>query len=332
MTPLELSAAFSVNPVTRPILTGQVAPEGVKWSCSGIHPSEMFWRQLRFGDFDVSEMSLASLYIAVSRGNRDWLALPIFTTRRFFHSLIVVREDAGIENPADLAGRRVGVPEYQQTAAVWTRGALLHEFGVRPEQMSWFMERPPDMSHGGATKFTPPPGLDFRYVSANDTLGAMLKRGDLDASIVYITDRNLVDRSRDEIGIGSGIRYLFDDPPAEGIRYYRATGILPVNHCVVIRTSLCEKHPWLALNIYAAFAKAKENVARSLVEAATPWEVIGALAPEASQALRTVDPLPFGFADQAGVLDILGDYLREQGLIDQSIGVDQVFAKSTLDL
>ncbi len=133
---LELSIALSDNPRTRPIIEGRVTPEAIRLVPTTLHPSEMFWRQLRFGDFDVSEMSLSTLTILTSQGNRDWVGLPIYTMRKFFHTEIVSHKDSGIKVPADLKGKRVGVPEYQQTAAIWTRGVLQHEFGVKPSDIT----------------------------------------------------------------------------------------------------------------------------------------------------------------------------------------------------
>lgn len=332
MPALRLSLCVSRNPRTAPLLSGEVVPEGVEWTVSGVHPSEMFWRQLKFGDFDISEMSLSSLCIAATQGITDWVALPIFTTRRFFHTLAVVREGAGIESPADLVGKRVGVPEYQQTAAVWSRGALQHEFGVEPGQMKWFMERSPEKSHGGSTSFRPPPGVDLTYVPSTTTLGEMLARGELDAAVLYIADRNLVDRSREKAEAVPGLRTLFPDPVAEGARYYRKTGLLPVNHCVVIRSSLVEKHPWLALNVYSAFLNGQEAAAAPLAEALQPWEQIGALSADAMGALRQVDPLPYGVQANAAVLDALPTYLHEQGLISERVDIRELFAQSTRDM
>ena len=132
---LELSVALSDNPNTRPLIDGHVEAEGIRLIPSAVHPSEMFWRQLRFGEFDVSEMSMSSLLISTARGPTPWVALPVFTTREFFHTRILVRADAGIAAPADLRGKRVGVPEYQQTAAIWGRGVLQHEFGVSAREI-----------------------------------------------------------------------------------------------------------------------------------------------------------------------------------------------------
>src|SRR5713101_5453225 len=146
---LELSIALSDNERTRPLIEGRVVPQGIKLVPTMVHPSEMFWRQLKFAEFDVSEMSMSSLVISTARGPTPWVALPVFTTREFFHTRILVRADAGIAAPADLKGKRVGVPEYQQTAAIWGRGTLENEFGVPPRDMEFFMERTPEKSHGG---------------------------------------------------------------------------------------------------------------------------------------------------------------------------------------
>ena len=117
---LQLSIAMADNPRTRPIFEGKVAPDGIDLICTPLHASELFWRLLRFGDFDVSEMSMSSLMAAVTAGDDRWVGLPIFTTRRMFQVGILVRKDRGIEKPSDLKGKKMGVPEYQQTAALWT--------------------------------------------------------------------------------------------------------------------------------------------------------------------------------------------------------------------
>ena len=287
-------------------------------------------------------MSLASLCIAADRGVRDWVALPVFTTRRFFHTGIVVRADSAVAGPQDLAGKRVGVPEYQQTAAVWARGALLHEWGVKPESVQWFMERPPERSHGGATGFTPPPGVELRYIARDSSIADMLRAGELDASLIYLSDRNLVDRSRGPAGSIAGVRNLFDDPVAEGHRYLAKTGLLPVNHTVVVRADLLRQHPWVALNLVGAFTAAKSAAfapltrregelgsAGGLLE---PWLRTGALPRAAAEAVERTDPLPFGLRGQEHVFTTLAQYLREQGLTVSEVDVRSLFAESTRDL
>ena len=120
---LELSIALSDNERTRPLLEGRVAPQGIRLVPTMVHPSEMFWRQLRFAEFDVSEMSMSSLIIATSRGDTRWVAIPVFTMRKFFHTSIIVRNEfRHHRRRRELRGKRIGVPEYQQTWAIWSRG------------------------------------------------------------------------------------------------------------------------------------------------------------------------------------------------------------------
>src|SRR5260221_2671126 len=263
MSDLHLSIAMHPNARSRPVLDGRIKPESIDLRATAVHPSEMFWRQLKFAEFDVSEMSMSSLLISTARSPTPWVALPVFTTREFFHTRILVRADAGIASPADLKGKRVGVPEYQQTAAIWGRGVLENEFGVHPRDMEFFMERVADKSHGGATGFKPPAGVTVHQIPASTNIGEMLVSGELDATLLYLTHRNLVDRSRIDLSVDKRVRALFPDRAAEGRRYYAKTGIYPINHTVVIRRPLVEKHPWIALNLYSAFAAARAEVLRA---------------------------------------------------------------------
>ena len=147
---LQLSIAMADNPRTRPILEQKVKPDGIDLICTRLHASELFWRQLRFGDFDVSEMSLSSLMMAVAGGDDRFVGIPVFSTRRMFQVGVLVRNDRGIDKPDDLKGKKMGVPEYQQTAALWTRGYLQHEYGIHPRDMEFWMERNDDGEPGPA--------------------------------------------------------------------------------------------------------------------------------------------------------------------------------------
>ena len=261
MANLQLSLILGDNPRTRPIIEGAVKPDGIDLMVTVAHPSEIFWRQLSYEEFDVSEMSMSSFLILTAGGDKRWQALPVFTSRLFFHTWSLVRADAGIKEPADLKGKRIGVPEYQQTAALWARGVLQHEFRVSPTDMEWWMERTEERSHGGHTGFTPPPGVKFNRIPAEKSMASMLLSGELDASLLYIADRNLVDRSGVDLTGNPAVRTLYPDPAAEGVRYYKKTGIFPINHGMVVKRSLLEEHPWAAINLYKAFAEARDRAA-----------------------------------------------------------------------
>jgi 4,5-dihydroxyphthalate decarboxylase len=332
---LPLSIALSDNPNTRPLIDGAVAAEGISLTTTVIHPSEMFWRQLRFAEFDVSEMSMSSLLISTARGAplgpTPWVALPVFTTREFFHTRILVRVDAGIASPADLKGKRVGVPEYQQTAAIWGRGVLENEFGVRPRDMEFFMERVADKSHGGATGFKPPAGVTVHQIPASTNIGEMLVSGELDATLLYLTHGNLVDRSRIDLSVDKRVRPLFPDRTAEGRRYYAKTGIYPINHTVVIRRTLVEKHPWIALNLYSAFAAARAEVLRAGSTALASHFETGVIGENLRKALAA-DPMAYGVKATRKVLETIADYVHTQGLTDRRVKIEELFAPAAMDL
>ncbi|KXU85570.1 hypothetical protein CI15_20670 [Paraburkholderia monticola] len=327
----DLSLAISDNERTRPIIDGLVDVDGIRLLSTVLHPSEMFWRQLKFAEFDVSEMSLASLFIAASRGDFRWVAIPVFTMRRFFHTLAFVRDDRGIEGPADLKGKRVGVPEYQQTSAVWSRGIFQHAFGLDPRDVEWHMERMPDMSHGGATGFQPPAGIKLERIPPEKNIGSMLASGELDATVLYLNEPNLIDRSRMDLASVKVIRPLFRDVVAERRRYLRETGIYPINHTLVMRRELLERHPWIALNLQTAFQKAKDLVFRQTWGAMQPWIEAGNV--NAADNLRQPpDPMPYGVKAARPVLEAIAQYLHEQGLTLSRVDIDSVFAPSTLDI
>jgi len=327
---ISLSIAMASNPRTWPILDGRVKPDGIALIPSVVHPSELFWRQLRFADFDVSEMSFSSLMMATSKGDDRWAGLPIFTTRKFFHTEILVRKDSGIARPADLKGRRVGVPEYQQTAALWTRGVLEHEFGVAPKDMQFWMERDPSHSHRGAIGFTPPPGVTIHQIPPEKNIGSMMLSGELEAVIHYIVNPNLVDRSTADLWNHPEVRPLFPDPVAEGIRYYRKTGIFPINHGMVIRRELAQKHPWAILNLYKAFEQAGEIANRERLEHAAYHFATGLLPSEAREPLG-VPLVQHGVKANRVVLETAARYSHEQGLTPRQLALEEIFAASAME-
>lgn len=330
MTDLELSFAAGDCVRFNALLDGRVRAEGVSLRHSHVTPSELFWRQLTFQDFDVSEMSLSSLLIAASRDGTDWWALPVFPWREFFHNWVMVRDGSGIEEPADLAGRRIGVPEYQQTAAVWSRGILKEEFGVDARDVEWFMERTPDLSHGGATAFTAPPGVTIHQIPPEDSMNAMLERGELDAVLLFITEPTMADRSfRPERTRGAGIHPLFGDPVREAARFHRRSGVLPLNHCVVIRRSLVDAHPWLPLNLYRAFDQAREMAFRESRQYSRLEEQLGRVTVTDSSA---ADPYRYGVRANERSLRALIRFQVDQGLVDEAPRLDEVFAPSCLTL
>jgi 4,5-dihydroxyphthalate decarboxylase len=334
--PISLSLATSRNPRMQALLDGACAPQGVELVITELPAPDIFWRQLRFAEFDVSEMSISSLLMLIDQGRHEWTAIPVFHDRRFFHTFALVSRKSGIETPDDLRGRHVGVPDYQQTAALWTRGIVQHEFGVRPEEMIWHMERGPSLSHGGAVGFAPPEGVELHYVPDENNLGRMLLDGTLDAALVYepalVDGPTAVDRSLSMRELpADAVGWLFADRAAERLRCFDALGFVPVNHCVVVRTSLLEKHPWLALNLYEAFLESKRRNDAAIGKAVDLYGQLG-LAGSFGSGAPEPDLYPYGFRQNRDVLETIATYSAEQGLTSRVIAPAEYLAPSSLDL
>jgi 4,5-dihydroxyphthalate decarboxylase len=322
---LQLSIGITSNPRTWAIIDGTVKPDGIDLIPTVLHPSELFWRQLHFAEFAVAEMSCSSFLIAIGRGDTRFLGLPLYTTRRFFHTSILVARKAGIDQPADLKGKRVGVPEYQQTAALWARGVLQHEFGVEPKDMEFWMERTPERSHGGATGFTPPAGVVVKQIPADKSIGSMMLNGELDAVLHYLADRNLVDRSRADLASHPDFRSLFPDPIAEGIRYYRKTGLVPINHQAVLRRDIWEKEPWVVLNLIKAFNRANEIANAQRLAHVADHLATGLLSGDAKTPV-----IHHGVKANRKVIETIAQYSLEQGLTPRLIKIEEIYAPSAL--
>jgi 4,5-dihydroxyphthalate decarboxylase len=330
MPRLELTCALSSNPRTHAILDGRIRPDGIDLTCTSLHGSEIFFRQLKYKEFDVSEMSLASHTISTDVGMRDWVMIPVFTTRMFFHTGIIVRNDRGIEAPADLKGKVVGVPEFQQTAVIWTRAVLRNEFGVEGTMMRWYMERNPDQSHGGAMGFSPPPGIELSYTPKDSDNGRMLLDGKLDALLHWLPTQNLVDRSSVDVLKEPGVRLLFD-PVKESHRYFAKTGLFPINHGLVVRRSVYEEHPWVIASLFQAFARAKKQLEEQTRAGAAPYLVTGML-PASTESILDHDVAPYGLESSRRVLETITAALLADKLTKRQIGLEEIFAAEALTL
>ncbi len=337
MPKLTLSFISAFNERVDPLMNGTVQAEGLEIIPTYSHPAETFWRQLKFQEFEVAEMSLSSYLIARSRG-MAMMALPVFPSRRLFHTELGYHVDSGVKEPGDLVGKRIGVAEYQQTAALWQRGILEHDFGVSQYKVDWYMERSEELSHGGVTGFTPPPGISFRRIPPDKSLVSMLVNHELDAAAVrgpWTRAASVMDRSSRITGAGgdwSKVKPLFPDRIAEGTRFFKKHGFLPPNHAYIIRGDVYQKYPWVAFNLYSAFVKAKELAQAKLAERIPSALFFG---PEYLAMTRKIfgdDFFPYGVKDNRPMLELLIDYSHEQGLTPKKMKVEELFAESTLSL
>jgi 4,5-dihydroxyphthalate decarboxylase len=317
-------------------MNGTVNAEGIELIPTYSHPAETFWRQLKFGEFEVAEMSMSSFLIAKSHG-ADMVALPVFPSRRLFQTELSYNMDSGISKPEDLAGKKLGVAEYQQTAALWIRGILEHDFGVSQYKVHWYMERSEEMSHGAATGFKPPAGISFNRIAGNKSLVSTLLDNELDVAHVaspFVLQANTLDRSSRIVGKNdwTKIRPLFPDRMMEGERFFKKHAFLPVNHTYIIRGDVYRKYPWVAFNLYSGFVKAKSLAREKLPETIPSALFFGAEYITKTRQLIGDDPFPYGIKANQTMLDTITSYSHEQGLTPRQMKAEELFAEQTLSL
>jgi 4,5-dihydroxyphthalate decarboxylase len=337
MTKLRLSFISAFNERVEPLMNGTIEAEGIELIPTYSHPSETFWRQLKFQEFEVAEMSMSSYLIARSRGV-DMIAIPVFPSRRFFHAELSYHIDSGVREPGDLVGKRIGVGEYQQTAALWARGVLEHDFGVSQYKVDWYMERTEELSHGGATGFTPPPGISFNRIPPDKSLASMLVNHEIDAAPIsgHLSRAvNVIDRSthmRGSEGDWSKVKPLFPDSVTEAKRFFLKYGFVPVNHTYIIRGDVYRDNPWVAFNLYAAFVKAKAYAREKLVERIPAALFFGAEYLAMTEEILGDDPFPYGLKANQAMLETVTSFSHEQGLTPRQMKAEELFAESTRDL
>lgn len=337
MAKLTLSFISAFNERVEPLMNGTVEAEGIELIPTYSHPAETFWRQLKFQEFEVAEMSMSSFLIARSRGV-DMIALPVFPSRRLFQTEISYHLDSGVSQPGDLSGKRLGVAEYQQTAALWIRGILEHDFGVSQYKINWYMERSEEMSHGGATGFKPPPGISFNRIAPNKSLASTLLDHELDAAHIaspWVLRANALDRSSRLSGSGASwnkIKPLFPDRMTEAARFQKQHGFLPVNHTYIIRGDIYRKHPWVAFNLYNGFVRAKALAREKLLENIPSALFFGPEYLNRTQDIIGDDPFPYGIKANEAMLETITAYSHEQGLTPEKMNFKELVAESTRDL
>jgi 4,5-dihydroxyphthalate decarboxylase len=307
----------------RAIKDGVVPIEGCIVDYHIVEPNQLFARNLKSQEFDVSEMSFSTYVTLVERGRAHYTAIPVFLSRAFRHSAIFVRADRGIASPADLKGKRVGTPEYFTTMLVWMRGLLADEYGIRPQDLRWRLgglEQP--------ARDVPPPypegttGIEIEPIPSGKTLAGMLADGELDAVF------SARPPSCFALPTSGGIMRLFPDYRAAEQAYFRKSGVYPLMHAVGIRTSLLERHPWMVASVYKAFAEAKEMAVRdferlSALALTLPWIEAEY---RATQAVLGSDIWPYGIAANRTAIDTLCRYLNEQGFTGRRMRIEDIFA------
>jgi 4,5-dihydroxyphthalate decarboxylase len=326
MKKLRLTLACWDYDRTRALADGTVRPEGIDLVYLAQPVEETFFRMLRHREFDCAEMSLSSYAMSLGREDRPFVAIPAFPSRFFRHSCIFVSAASGITRPAELAGRRIGSPEYQMTAPVWIRGIMADEYGVpaaSPQYLTGGEEEP-----GRTEKLALdlPPGIRVARIGADRTLARMLADGEIDALYAARAPSTFYSRPQD-------VRRLFADYVAVEREYFRRTRIFPIMHTVVIRRDVYERNRWCARELYQAFVRAQAVAYRGLEETAAHKAMLPWLTAHVEDAQRTfgADWWAYGLEPNRHVLEAFLRYHHDQGLSKRRLAPEELFAPETLE-
>jgi 4,5-dihydroxyphthalate decarboxylase len=325
MSDILLTLACEDYDRTRPLKDGIIKPEGIELNYLVMPVEEIFWRMMKYTEFDISEMSMGAFLTAAARDHRPFIAIPVFPSRTFRHRCIFVNSAAGIERPEDLRGKRIGVPEYSMTAAVWLRGLFQHDYGVPPAAMHWIQAGEEEPGRKDRVAFEVPPGVQLDSV-ADRTLNEMIESGAIDAMMSPRMPACFVQGS-------PRVRRLFSDYKRVEIDYFRKTGLFPIMHVIVIRKAIYDRHRWVAQALYKAFSEAKalcmkELYDTNILRVSLPWT---SAEYEKTRDLMSEDYWPYGLAPNRKNLETLHGYLFEQGLIRKKLNLDELFARETLE-
>jgi len=319
MANLRLTFACGPYDRTQPLRDGTLQPEGIELTYLSLQPAEIFWRMLQYKEFDASEMSLSNYTTLVNTGNAPFIAIPVFPSRVFRHGYFFINTEKGIKNPADLKGKRGGVPEYSMTAAVFMRGLLQHEYGVKPTDVQWVQGRADRLGR------KLPSDIRLTQAPAGAELGDLLESGEID---FMMTANNPLSFRRGSPKVAR----LFPNYGEVEKNYYRRTKIYPIMHTVVIRREIYDRDPWVALSLYKALCKAKDHSYHMLAETGSPKASLAWLQPllEEEQEIIGPDWYPYGIEKNRPTIEALLQYTHEHGLTDRRLKLEELFAPSTM--
>jgi 4,5-dihydroxyphthalate decarboxylase len=325
MGKLRLSLALSGYDHTRDLLNGVVHVPGIEFVSIERSIEEIFYRVATYRDFDVAEFSFAKYVAMRAAGVTDILALPVFPSRLFRQSSVYLRADSPLQQPEELRGKRVGIPEWAQTASVWSRSWLQHQVGIGLDEIEWVQAGVSEPGRKEKVTLTIPEGVHYRSEPDRD-LTSMLLDGTLDA---VLSAHPLPPFQR---GTGEVVQLFRDGGRRAEEAYHRETGLYPIMHTVVVRTVLLEQDQWIAGTLLAAFEEAKRNSLTRLADINAsrfpiPWvrDYLGQVQEQFGD-----DPFPYGVEANRRSLEAFVGFCHEQGVIDTELEIEELFAPTTL--
>ncbi len=325
MSKLNISVAMGDYDRNRALYDGRVQIDGCDPTYMLLSPEEMFFRAMRSGDFDVSELSFSSYLVRLARGDSPYVAIPVFLSRAFRHTSIYVRKDR-IAKPEDLKGKRIGIPEYQLTAIVWARSILQDDYGVAPEDVVWVRGGIDEPGRPEKIKLNLPEGVKIENAPEDRTISEMLRDGEIDG---FIAPRPPSHGALSHPHVG----WLFDDPTMVAKDYYKRTGIFPIMHVLGIKKELAQTQPWLPAALLKAFTQSKQAALELLADTSATKVTLPFVEEQLKSARETLgnDFWSYGVQANRNTLDAFLRHHHQQGLSSRKVSIDELFHPATYE-
>jgi 4,5-dihydroxyphthalate decarboxylase len=319
--PNRVPIALAVNDYdhVRDLASGAVPVEGVALNCMHHSVEEIFFRYTKFREWDASELSLAKYCSLRAAGDDSLVAVPVFTSRAFRHSAIFVSAAGPVDQPSELAGGRIGIPEWTQTATVYARAVLEHEFGVGMRDVTWIQAGTNEPGRAEGVTVAAPPGVSV-IARPDDTLNDLLIEGELDAVIAAHPPTEFERETGRVVRLFSNYREVEED-------WYRRTGVFPIMHVLTLRAEIHQRHPWIAMNLVTAFEASKRRSLERMLDFGAPRIPVpwGPANNERGRSVVGADPWPYGIEPNRTTLNAFLDYAVEQGVCERRIAVEDLF-------
>jgi len=325
MANLSLSVAIGDYDRMRPLVDGSVQIDAVDPQFMLLEPEEIFFRAFRHADFDITELSMSSYSVKTAAGTSPYIAVPVFPSRAFRHTSVYVRTDR-IKAPADLKGKRVGVPEYQLTANVWVRLFLEEDHGIRPSDVIWVRGGYEQPGRVEKISLSLPPDVRLESVPDGMTISGMLASGELDA-VIGPRAPSCFRAGHPHVG------YLYQDPQKAAADWFRRTRMFPIMHLLGIRRTLAEAHPWLPYAVVKAFERSKEVALEKLGDTSATKVTLPFVEEqlEAARALMGEDFWSYGLESNRHVLERFLRQHHAEGLSSRLLAPEELFHPASLE-
>jgi 4,5-dihydroxyphthalate decarboxylase len=326
MSKLNLSVAVGNYDRMRPLVDGEVQIDGVDPVFMLHDPEEIFFRAFRHADFDITELSMSSYTVKTANGDCPYIGVPVFPSRAFRHTSIYIRTDRGIQTPADLRGKRIGVPEYQLTANVWVRLFLEEEYGIKPNEMLWVRGGYEEAGRIEKINLNLTGGVEVVNAPEGETLSNMLANGDLDA-VIGPRAPSCFTQGHPHVG------YLFEDPMSEAKDWYQRTKLFPIMHLLGIRKTLVEQHPWLPFAVFKAFEQSKQVALTRLSDTSATKVTLPFVEDQlrAARQLMGEDFWSYGFEPNRRTLERFLAQHHAEGLSGRLVSPKELFHPASME-